>query len=228
MAISPLRHMPIFNPANFGDRQISVIGAGATGSRVALQLAKLGITNIEVHDFDIVEKHNIANQLFTLADIGEHKVVALQKLILAQTGTRIKVNKERVTAKSKLEGEVIYLLTDTMDSRKEIWESGIKMNLSRKLLIETRMGVDNGRVYSVVPFSLPHIRAWEETLKGKITATSACGTSVTVGPTADVLAGIAVWQFIKWFSISQGKDGVELENEIIYSLRPMSVISRVF
>ena len=47
------RHMELFNPEKF-TLPVHIIGAGATGSWLALSLAKLGITNITVWDFDVV------------------------------------------------------------------------------------------------------------------------------------------------------------------------------
>ena len=43
---------------------IHIIGCGATGSWVALMLAKMGISNITCWDFDKVEEHNLPNQFF--------------------------------------------------------------------------------------------------------------------------------------------------------------------
>ena len=226
--VNPLRHLSVFNPNAFGKRRVDVIGVGATGSRIALSLAKLGISNLVLWDHDVVEKHNIANQAFSFADVGKPKVEAMRGIILAQTGLECTAMKTKVDADTPPpSGDVIFLLTDSMESRREIWQGCIKMKLNVKLMVETRMSADSGRVYALNPCSLSQIRAWEDTLKGKIVETSSCGTSISVGPTADVLAGIAVWQFIKWFNLTQGDDG-ELENEILYSLRPAILTRRLF
>ncbi|MBI4533898.1 MAG: ThiF family adenylyltransferase, partial [Candidatus Melainabacteria bacterium] len=142
------RHIDVFSRDAFGNRRIDVIGAGATGSRIVLSLAKLGLDNIHVWDFDIVEAHNIANQVYGNADIGQLKVDALHDLVLAQTGLNIHKHAERVDGSQEL-GEIVFLLTDTMASRKEIWTKGIRYKMRTKLMIETRMGSDQGRVYTV-------------------------------------------------------------------------------
>jgi molybdopterin/thiamine biosynthesis adenylyltransferase len=215
----------------FEDRRVDVIGAGATGSRIALQLAKLGVTNLHVWDFDIVEEHNIANQLFEMSDIGKYKIDALKSLIEKQTGIKCNIHnaavgKEEAAKGNAPAGEAIFLLTDTMQSRKDVWESCIKMKPRIKCLIETRMGVDTGRIYCINPCSVKHAQHWEPTLSEKVTTVSACGTSVTVGATADLLSGIAVWQFVKWWATSQGKEGASPpENEVIYSTRPCAILS---
>lgn len=225
--VDPLRHLSVFSTHAFGSRRVDVIGTGATGSRIVLSLAKLGVENIHVWDFDTVEEHNIPNQAFGLGHVGLLKVDALSQLVRAATGAEITVHPEKVDGTQTL-GEIVFLLTDTMSSRKDIWNGALKFKLRTSLLIETRMGVDNGRVYAVNPNKPGHIRAWEETLCDDVeTEVSACGASVSVGPTAEIISGLAVWQLVRWFSIQNGADD-ELDNEIIFSLRPFLTISRKF
>jgi molybdopterin/thiamine biosynthesis adenylyltransferase len=227
MAVDPLRHLSVFSPHAFGDRRVDIIGAGATGSRIAFDLAKLGVENIHVWDDDKVEEHNVANQAYGLEYVGMLKVSALSAMIKADTDTEIHKHNERVDG-SQLLGDVVFLVTDTMSSRKEIWEKGLRFKLKTQLLVETRMGADNGRVYALNPNKPGHIKAWEATLYDDAEAeVSACGASVSVGPTAEIIAGLAVWQLIRWSSIEQGGDDV-LDNEIIFSTRPMMTISRQF
>lgn len=58
------RQVNIFKPEEF-KTPIQIIGAGATGSWVALSLAKMGIENMTIYDFDEVGMHNLPNQCFT-------------------------------------------------------------------------------------------------------------------------------------------------------------------
>ncbi len=225
--VDPLRHLSVFSPSKFGSRRVDVVGAGATGSRVVPSLAKLGIQNIHCWDFDVVEEHNVANQIFGIGDIGKLKVEALAEVVKRDTGAEIQVHAEKVDGSQSL-GEVVFLLTDTMESRKQIWTRALKFKLRTQLVVETRMGADNGRVYALNPNKPGHIREWERTLYDDAEAEiSACGASVSVGPTAEVISGIAVWQLIRWFAIEQGEED-DLDNEIIFSLRPMATITRKF
>lgn len=227
MPVDPLRHLAVFSPDAFGKRRVDVVGAGATGSKVVFDLAKLGVENIHVWDFDNVEEHNVANQAFGLGDVGAQKVDALADIVKATTGTTITTHAERVDGTQQL-GHVVFLLTDTMESRRQIWDGALKFRPQTRLMVETRMGADNGRIYTVNPSRPGDIRGWEETLYTDAEAeTSACGASVSVGPTAGMIAGLAVWQMIRWFSIENGADD-ELDNEIIFSLRPMMTIGRRF
>jgi molybdopterin/thiamine biosynthesis adenylyltransferase len=225
--VDPLRHLSVFSPHAFGTRRVDVVGCGATGSRIALDLAKLGVENIHVWDFDTVEEHNVANQVFGIEHIASLKVEALAALVKAATGVKIYTHAERVDGSQQL-GDVVFLLTDTMSSRKEIWDKSLKFKLKTQILIETRMGADSGRVYALNPNKPGHIKAWEATLYADDEAeVSACGASVSVGPTAEIIAGLATWQMIRWFAIEKGGED-SLDNEIIFSLRPMLTISRRF
>lgn len=229
MKLNILRHESVFCAESFGNKRIDVIGVGATGSYVTMQLAKLGISNIHVWDYDKVEDYNLPNQLFGMDHIDKLKVEALKDIIKATTGTEITVHNEKVDGTQEL-GEVVFLLTDTMDSRKQIFDKGLQYKLRTKLVIETRMDADNGRVYVINPCSRTHVEEWKKTLYTDQEATvSLCGTTVTVGPTAEYLAGLAVWQLIRWFNIeSEPESKDELENEIIFSIRPTIVMSRKF
>lgn len=225
--INPNRHLNIFDPYKFGDKRVDVIGCGATGSRIAMSLAKLGISNLHIWDFDIVESHNIANQIFEQDDIGQKKVDTLAKHIQESTGLQVNVHAEKVDGSQKM-GEVVFLLTDTMSSRKEIWEKGIRYQLQIQLMIETRMGSDNGRIYAINPCKRSHVKAWEDTLHGDdISEVSSCGTSISVGPTAEIVSGLAVWQMMVWFAIENGGE-YELDQEVLFSLRPMQNMTRQF
>lgn len=225
--IDPLRHLTVFNPDSFHDR-IDVIGCGATGSRITVSLAKLGITNLHVWDFDDVAEHNIANQMFGNEQIGMKKVDAIYDIIKNQTGMEIVKHDEKVDGTQSI-GPFIFLLTDTMESRKEIWEKSIKFNMMNKLMIETRMGADNGRIYSVHTSNPSHWEAWEETLYSDEEAeVSACGASTSVGPTAEIISGLAVWEFIKYVNFWQNGGEDQGSNETIFSLRPFITMTRSF
>ncbi|QQS22662.1 ThiF family adenylyltransferase [bacterium] len=226
--LDTIRHIDVFSAAQFGDLRVDIIGAGATGSRIALELAKLGLSNIHVWDFDKIESHNVPNQVYGNNHIGEVKVEALKRIIEEQTGTVITCHEARVDGTQEL-GDVVYLLTDTMASRQEIWKNGLRYKPRTKLMIETRMGANSGRVYCVNPSSPKDVKGWEATLySDDVAVVSACGTSITVGATAAMVTGYAVWQLIRWHkaetSLKENKEPDDRpENELIFSVQPAMV-----
>jgi adenylyltransferase/sulfurtransferase len=56
-------------------------GIGATGSQAVVTLARIGIGKIIVIDNDVLEKHNIGNQVYLKKHIGMSKVDALKEII---------------------------------------------------------------------------------------------------------------------------------------------------
>jgi predicted ThiF/HesA family dinucleotide-utilizing enzyme len=221
------RHVDVFSRNEFSTKRFDVIGAGATGSRIAISLAKLGLENIHVWDFDKVEAHNIANQAFGQSDLGKLKVDAVADQIREATGLEITTHNERVNGSQPL-GDVVFLLTDTMASRKEIWEKAIRFKVRTKLMIETRMGVDQGRVYAINPINRAQVLGWQETLCADEEAIeSVCGAKISVGPTADLVSGLAIWQLINWQKVQKGAED-NLDHEIIFGVSPLFTMTKRF
>ena len=120
------RQVNILNPEEF-KLPIHIIGAGATGSWVAFSLAKMGLSNITVYDFDEIGMHNLPNQMFNLVQIGKNKANAIRANIKSYTGINIKARNTKVEGNTPLQG-IVFLLTDTM---KEL--------LMKKILLRLRM-----------------------------------------------------------------------------------------
>jgi hypothetical protein len=211
------RQLDLFSPEKFGDKEVHVVGVGATGSYVAYQLAKMGVKNLHVWDFDDVESHNLPNQIFRLKDMGRAKVDALKEIIAEATGIEIAVHNEAVTGGTKLQG-IVFLLVDSMNVRKDIWLGSLKFKLSVELMIETRMAIDNGRVYAIKPSRPADIKLWEGTLYSDEEAEESPCTNRSIAPTVSFIASLAVWKLIKFFN------GEDYERELILCARPSTII----
>ncbi|MDR2540952.1 MAG: ThiF family adenylyltransferase [Candidatus Peribacteria bacterium] len=225
--VSTIRHNAVFSATAFGETRVDIIGCGATGSRIAMGLAKLGIQNLHIWDFDTVESQNVSNQIFYLdEDIGKKKVVALAKHIRKATGLEVTIHDEKVDGSQEL-GDVVFLLTDTMASRKEIWEKSIR-DSNVRIMIETRMNPFSGRIYMIDPNHYNESKFWEETLKkdGEIPP-SPCGGKTSVGPTAERISGDAQIQFLNWINYKNSLQNPKLEQvqhptrEMVINLRPI-------
>lgn len=210
------RQMDLLNPTDF-EEKINVIGVGATGSYVTYLLAKMGLRNLHVWDFDVVEPHNLPNQIFGLRDIGKPKVEALKALIKDQTDIDITIHNEPFIDQ-KLEG-IVFLLVDNMDVRKQIWENSIKMKITVKLMIETRAAIDNGRIYTINPLDLDAVKLWEGSLYTSEEAEEVACTNRAIAPTISFLASIATWKVIKYLNKE------DYCKELILACRPSIIIS---
>lgn len=213
------RQLDFFDPASF-DTPIHIIGAGATGSYVAWLLAKTGCRDITVYDFDKVEDHNLPNQIFDLESVGAKKVDALGRMIEAATGIGLK-KKPRRFKKGKLEG-IVFVLTDTMASRKEIWEGSLRYQLNVKLVIETRMAIDGGYVYAVEPTDPTHVEEYEATFYSDEEAEESPCSNRAIAPTVAVLAGYAACAMLAFVN------GKPFPNETMISLVPPCCVTRDF
>lgn len=185
---------------------IHIIGAGATGSWVALSLSKMGIQNITVYDFDEVGMHNLPNQMFGLNHIGKNKALSIKSLIRNLTGFNIRAKDRKIESGELLQG-IVFILTDTMKSRKDIYYKSIRNNPNIELFIETRMDLRGGRIYVIDPKDRDMCKKYEETLyNDEDTEVSACGVSQTVLPTAMGITSQAIWQLL-----------AHINNEVMYN-----------
>ena len=213
------RQLDIFSPTKF-KTPITIIGAGATGSYITMLLAKMGCQDITVYDDDVVETHNLPNQVFRLKDVGSKKVDALAEMVLDATGVKINPVPEKFT-EGPLKG-IVFVLTDTMKSRKQIWDKSISWQLGVELLIETRMEAEGGRIYVIKPTIPSQVEAYEKTLySDEESAESAC-TRRAIAPTVDTIAGMAV------FSMLNHVNNKPYPSEVIISLSPMLILSKKF
>src|SRR5262245_52810700 len=60
---------------------VTVIGVGAIGRQVALQLASVGARKLQLIDFDRVDASNITTQGYLMADVGVSKVSVMARSI---------------------------------------------------------------------------------------------------------------------------------------------------
>ena len=216
------KHISILDPTSI-NIPIHIIGCGATGSQVALSLANLGINNVTIWDGDKVESHNIPNQAFSLKHIGSAKVDAMQDIVKDIAPTQVltwKFINEYYVDQSPLMG-IVFLLVDSMSERKIIWENCIKYKPHIKMMLETRLNTFSGRIYTINPNQVTDITLWENNLYEDETAdTSACGVVPTMGPTATIIANIAITQAIHWLR----EGAVGLPPEIWVDLLTMSIL----
>jgi hypothetical protein len=155
-----LRQLDIVPPEKLAF-PITVIGAGAIGSAAAVTLAKMGASNITVWDDDILNEHNIPNQLCKSDSVGRSKVDALAELVNELTGTVIAIDPRRYVGQS-LEG-VVIVTVDNMTARQSVWKR-VKMNAKVSLLIDARMGAEFARIYTISPTNPDQCIFYQENL----------------------------------------------------------------
>lgn len=192
------KHMDFFNPTQL-ETQVHLIGCGAIGSHLAEQMARLGVNNIHLWDFDTVSAHNIANQNFRNKDIGVLKAHALEEIMKEiNPDIEITVHDSGWKEGARLSGW-IFLAVDNIDTRREIIQDNID-NPYIKGYCDIRMGLTDSQIYFInksqlVNTLLGTMNFSHEEAKENVPV-SACGMSLSVIPTIKFATAIAISNWI--------------------------------
>ncbi len=194
-----IKHLDFFNPTELRKEEINIIGCGAIGSNVALQLAKLGIEKLTLWDFDKVESHNITNQVYDTEDIGKNKIDALEKHLLKQNPD-IKVTKRGKWTNQPLKG-ILILAVDSIELRHRIAVEN-EYNIMIKLIIDGRIGLETAQVYCFDWQKQTDIIEYEDLTDFKDNEVkqpvSPCGTTLSVSPSVLICASCIVSSLINF------------------------------
>jgi len=148
---------------------VTIIGAGGIGSNAAMTMAMLGVGvgsqesgsgTMTIWDGDMVEEHNLPNQLYGEEDVGKPKVVALQEHVRRQTGFS-PTPVAKFWDGEKLTGLVVSGL-DSMAVRKKLWDS--LKHKSSSLYVDGRMGGEAAIIYAARPMDPDDVKFYESEL----------------------------------------------------------------
>lgn len=192
-----------FNPLSVQQR-CHIIGCGSVGSTIAENLARLGITKFTLYDFDIVEPHNVANQMFTSLDIGMPKVEATKRIITAinPDATPDIIVEPKGYESQRLTGYV-FLCVDNIDLRRKIAESN-KMNMSIKVMFDIRTRLEDAQHYAANWSNPREIANFIETMQftheeaRAATPVTACNVEMGVAPTVRIVCACCVANFMNF------------------------------
>lgn len=150
------RQTDMFDPADHADRHVTIVGLGNIGSHTAIALAKMGVQNFTLYDFDKVEMHNIASQAFTKDDDELLKVKCVREHIMAIDHDVEVEEKEEAFRGHEEVKDILIIAVDSMVERKKIhaqlMESG-----QNPFVIDGRMGGGQIEVHA------QDAKAWGET-----------------------------------------------------------------
>lgn len=110
---------------------VTVVGAGGTGSAVAVQLARMGISKLRLVDMDVIEDTNVPRVYGSSEqDIGKPKVDVLKKHIRMFSSSKIDAIYSDVTDNKALtsitNSDVIFACTDNLTSRSRLNDISIR------------------------------------------------------------------------------------------------------
>jgi sulfur carrier protein ThiS adenylyltransferase len=228
------RFRDILKPEVLKKTHAVVVGVGAIGRQLALQLSSVGAKNLWFIDPDTVEIENLGAQGFLELDMGKPKVDAVREMCLALNGqvnikiSQTKFRKEFVrtmveAAESSEDDDpsafryIVFSCVDDMKARKSIWTAFTDMFISeefgfdpRALFVDSRMGSETARVLAVS--STSGVDYYPRTLFEARDGLQQSCTSKTTIYCANLAAAMIMGQFSKFLR------GMMVDRDILYNI----------
>lgn len=188
---------------------VHIIGCGAIGSWIAIQLVRQGVEHFHIWDFDTVDSHNLTNQCYPKAHIGQLKIASLRAQMKGiNPDIDITIHNEPYETQA-LSGYV-FLCVDSIDTRRNIAELQ-QNNTLIKAMFDCRMGLTSAQHYAAdwsQPKQVQRFIASMQFSDDEVEVTSACGTQLSVLPTVLNITSTAVANFMNFVR------GIDIKNEI--------------
>jgi hypothetical protein len=194
-----IRQRELVPPARLVNCHAVVIGVGAIGRQVALQLAASGVPALTLYDHDTVAIENLAPQGFWETDLGRTKVEAVADIAKMQfpaielTGVPERFRASAVRGWPANREIAVFCCVDAIDTRKLIWQA---VREAAGFFADGRMAAEvirvlaSGRPTADSLYSKTLFPA-REAFQGSCTAKSTIYS-------ANIAAGLMVGQFAHW------------------------------
>lgn len=202
-----IRQRGLIPPDKLANIRATVVGIGAGGRQVAIQLAAIGVPKITLIDFDTVCPENLAAQGYHEADLGRSKVDATRDLCVSiNSGIEVIVLNRKFRSLD-FSGGVLFCCVDSISTRASIF-TAVKNRAD--LFIDGRMSAEYVRIFTV--YDDASRKHYVTTLFPSSEAYQGACTSKTTIYCANVSAGLRVAQFAKWLR------GCDVDKEIDINL----------
>ena len=201
------RYQGLLPPDRLAAAACTVIGVGAIGRQVAIQLAAMGVPKLQIVDDDTVDTVNLGTQAYFADDVGRSKVHATGDVLHQLNPLLVLETRAERFARSHAVHDIIFCCVDSIQTRRHIFEA---VHRSSRLFIDGRMAAEVLRVLTVFdPASAAHYKA---TLFDPGEAhREGCTTRSTIY-CANIAAGIMVAQFAKHLR------GIEPDREVAFNI----------
>lgn len=176
-----------------GDIAATVIGVGAIGRQAALQLAAIGVSRLQLIDFDEVDETNVTTQGYLAEDVGQPKVSAAAAAIRRiDPAIVVETLADRFRPKHTL-GQAVFCCVDSITARAAIWRSARHV---------VRFWVDGRMLGEVMRILAVSDDTGREQYAGTLfrqadAQPGACAAHSTIYA-ASIAAGLMVHQFTRW------------------------------
>ncbi len=177
--------------------EIAVIGVGAIGRSVALQLAQIGADSFTLIDPDTIEELNVGPQGHWPEDIGQHKVEAVARDVLRLNPDVAVCRTIKDIYKPDIldAATIIFACVDSMAARAEIFEAEAE---HFRFFCDGRMAAEICRIHTADPVDKDSMQAYRDSLYADDEALDEPCTAKSTGYCASIAAGLMVAQFSQW------------------------------
>lgn len=186
------RQRDIVPPERIVTCRATVIGVGAIGRQVALQLVAMGVPWLQLVDFDLVETSNLASQGYLEDDLGQLKVDATaMQCRKVNAGIEIISVPQRFRRSLEI-GNAVFCCVDKIDVRRLIWQA---IGEEVSFYCDGRMSAEVLRVLTAC--DAPSRSHYPSTLFRTEEAFAGPCTAKTTIYCANIAAGLMIAQFTK-------------------------------
>lgn len=180
--------------------KVFIVGCGALGSMVAMQLAAAGIGEIHIADFDTIDLSNLQRQLFfTSSRCGESKSATLAERMKA-LNPEVNVVEHREMVTEKRAGELFvgcdFIIDGSDNPETKYMTERVCSTLCKSYCIAGVSGF-SGQVLTCVPGSTCFGEIVPEGAGGGLLPCSIAGV---IGPAAAIAASIQASEAIKYIT----------------------------
>jgi hypothetical protein len=187
------RQRDIVPPERIAVCKATVIGVGAIGRQVALQLTAMGVPSLQLVDFDVVETSNLASQGYLEEDLGRVKVEATAAQCgRINSGIEIVLVPERFRRSMEV-GTAVFCCVDKIDVRRLIWEA---VGNAVPFYVDGRMSTETLRVLTA--YDSASRQHYPTTLFRTEEAFVGPCTAKTTIYCANIAGGLMIAQFTKY------------------------------
>ena len=178
------------------DCKATVIGVGAIGRQVAIQLTAIGVPVLQLIDFDTVEISNLASQGFMHKDLKRPKVDATAEFVREINDClQVEVLLDRFKRTTPV-GNCVFCCVDSITTRKHIWDA-VKDKVN--FFVDGRMSAEVLRV--ITACDEKGREYYPQTLFTAEQAHAGPCTAKTTIYCANIAAGFMLAQFTKYLRL---------------------------